>query len=96
MSSLTGDDWRNLDEVLDRKLKPLHEAIKESGTKVHRLDTAVSLLRAGSPHKCAEEIEKHEAGSWSHNPKKAMGLAAAVLGIVEGVREFFHHIGGVK
>lgn len=90
MSGLTGDDWRNLNEILDRKLQPLHEAIKESGSKVHRMDVDMMLLKAGSPHKCDEAIKAHEKDSWSHNPYKAGAAGLTIIGLIEGIRKFFH------
>lgn len=87
---MTGEDWQALDAMLDRKLSPLHEAIKDSGSRVQKLDGRVQRLEDGSPHKCAEEIQKHEESSWSHNPRKAIGLGAGVVAIIEGVRAFFH------
>lgn len=65
----------------------LTESMKDIGSKVRHLE----VKDATSSHKCAEEIQKHEESAWSHNPKKAMGLVGAILGIVEGIRGFFHH-----
>jgi hypothetical protein len=75
---------------LETKFSALHGEIKEQGSKVHRLDTDVKLLKAGSPHKCAEEIQRHEESSWTHNPRKAISLGASIVAIMEGVRAFFH------
>lgn len=75
---------------LETKFQAVHTEIREQGSKVHKLDTRMIQLEAGSPHKCDEAIKAHEEGSWSHNPYKATGLFGGILGIVEGVRAFFH------
>jgi hypothetical protein len=90
MSGLTGDDWRNLDEVLERKLKPLHDTIKESGSKVWKLEGRLQRVEDGSPHKCDEAIKAHETASWSHNPYKAGAAGLTIIGLIEGLRKFFH------
>ena len=75
---------------LEGKFTSIHHEIKEQGSKVHKLESKVFLIEAGSPHKCDESIKAHEDGSWSHNPKKAIGLGASLLALVEGARAFFH------
>jgi hypothetical protein len=76
---------------LEGKFSSLQQEIKESGSKIHKLDTEMRLMKAGSPHKCAEEILRHEVSSWSHNPKKAIGLGVSIIGLVEGVKALFFH-----
>jgi hypothetical protein len=62
------------------------------GMKGHSDEIAqLKLKDAGAHHKCAEEIRLHEERSWAHDPKKALGLAGMLLGIVETVRGFFFH-----
>lgn len=61
------------------------------GVKKANSDIAtMKLSEAGNPHRCEDAIKLHEESAWSHNPKKALTLAGAVIGIVEGVRGFFH------
>lgn len=86
MSGLTDGDR----QWLEGKFTDVHRKIEDRDSRVNHLKTEVELLKAGSPHKCAEEIAKHEAGAWSHNPKKALSLAALIVGIVEGIRKFLH------
>jgi hypothetical protein len=75
---------------LETKFTNLHAEINKQGSKVYHLESAIELLKAGSPHKCAEEIQKHEDSSWSHNPKKAIGLGASIVAALEGIRAMFH------
>lgn len=84
--ALSDQDWQRL----DHKFEALHQEIKESGSKVHKIDARLIQLEASSPHKCEEAVQKHEAGAWSHNPKKAITLGASILGLWEGVRTFLH------
>jgi hypothetical protein len=39
---------------------------------------------------CRQEIGRHESGSWSHNPKRALTLGALVIGVIEGIRKWLH------
>lgn len=64
----------------------LTKGLKDIGSEVVKM----KLKDASSTHQCAEEIKKHEESAWSHNPKKAIGIAATLLGLVEGIRGFFH------
>jgi hypothetical protein len=73
---------------LETRFKALEEKIESRDSKVNDMRIDVELLKGG--HKCTEEIQKHEAGSWAHSPYKAGGLIAAVVGIVEGVKKFLH------
>ena len=84
--ALSVDDWNRL----DRKFEALHAEIKEQGSKVYKMEGKLAVLESGSPHKCAEEIQKHEAGAWTHNPRKAVGLLATIATVWEGIRAFFH------
>jgi len=38
----------------------------------------------------SDSIKKHESGSWSHNPKRALTLGALVVGLIEGIRKLLH------
>lgn len=84
--ALSDGDWTRLDQ----KFAAVHEEIKSSGSKIHRLEVDLVALKAGSPHKCEEAIKAHEDGAWTHNPKKAISLLATIVGIGEGIRAFFH------
>lgn len=58
-------------------------------TTIGDLKLKVLTLEIGSAHKCADAIQKHEAGSWAHSPYKAGGLLVAIFGVVEGVKKIF-------
>lgn len=64
-------------EKMQALLKTQREEFKED----------VKLICKGQ---IAEAVEKHESGAWSHNPRKALTLAALLVGIIEGIRKFFH------
>lgn len=84
--ALSESDWRRLDSAFTE----IKEQIRESGSKIHNLDKRLLLVEEGSPHKCAEAVQFHERDSWSHNPKKALGLGISIVGIIETIRAFFH------
>lgn len=87
MSGLSDSDWSRL----ETRFKALEDKIDGKESKITSLRIDVETMKANSPHKCTEAIERHEAGSWSHNPKKAISLGVMVLGAVEAVRKFFGH-----
>lgn len=64
----------------------LANGVKDLGSEVVRM----KLSEAGNPHRCEDAIKLHEESAWSHNPKKALTLAGAIIGIVESVRGFLH------
>jgi hypothetical protein len=74
---------------LETRFKALEDKIVGQATDVGDLKLKVLTLELGSPHRCTEEIKKHEAGSWSHNPYKASGLIAGILGAVEAAKKIF-------
>jgi hypothetical protein len=71
--------------------KVLEEKIDGKESKITGLRIDVETMKANNPHKCTEEIAKHEASSWSHNPYKAGGLLASIFAVVEGAKKFFGH-----
>lgn len=83
---LSDGDWVRL----DHKFESLRQEIKDQGSKVHKIDARVIGLEAGSPHKCAEAVKAHEKDSLVHNPYKAAGLGFSLVGVIEGIRAFFH------
>jgi hypothetical protein len=76
---------------METRFRSLEEKIENRDSKINDMKIDVELLKGSSGHKCTEEIQKHEAGSWAHSPYKASGLIAAVVGIVEGAKKFFGH-----
>ncbi len=74
---------------LETRFKNLQDDIRGQASGLSNLREKVIGLELGSVHKCADAIEKHEAGSWAHSPYKAGGLLVAVVGVVEGVKKFF-------
>jgi hypothetical protein len=74
---------------LETRFKAILDKQGDQDTRIGDLQLEVVTLEVGSAHKCAAAIEKHEAGSWSHNPYKAGGFVAALVGIVEGARKIF-------
>jgi hypothetical protein len=87
MSGLSDGDR----QWLETRFRELTDKIERKDSKVDAIKIDVELLKGNAPHKCTEEIAKHEAASWSHNPKKAISLGMLVLGGVEAVRKFFGH-----
>lgn len=83
---LSDADWARL----DHRFEALHQEIKESGSKVHKLDGRLIALEQGASHTCDAAIKAHEGGSWAHNPYKATGLLAGIVAIWEGVRTYLH------
>lgn len=75
---------------LESRFRSLEEKMEKRDSAVTDLKIAVGLLKGDSGHQCVEEIKKHEAGSWAHSPYKAGGLIAAIVGVVEGAKKFFH------
>lgn len=77
---------------LETRFRQISDEIKSHATEVGDLKLKVNTLEVGAVHKCAEEIQKHEASSWAHSPYKAGGLLVAIFGIVESVKKvFFGH-----
>lgn len=75
---------------LETRFKTLHDEIKGHASSIGDLRLKINTLEIGSAHKCAEEISKHEATSWAHNPYKAAGLIASIVGAYEGVKRIFN------
>jgi hypothetical protein len=76
---------------LESRFKSLEEKIDGKESKITSLRIDVETMKANNPHRCTEEIAKHEAASWSHNPYKAGGLLASIFAVVEGAKKFFGH-----
>ncbi len=76
---------------LEARFSELRSEIKGQENKIGDLRIDVTTLRLGNVHKCSESIQKHEASSWAHNPYKASGLLAGVLGVFEAAKKFFGH-----
>lgn len=74
---------------LETRFKALEDKISGHASDVGELKLQVRTLEVGAVHKCAEEIQKHEASSWAHNHYKAGGLLVTVFGIVEGIKKIF-------
>lgn len=74
---------------LETRFKSLEDKISGQASSIGDLKIKVNTLEVGGVHKCAEEIQKHEAGSWAHSPYKAGGLLVAIFGVVEGVKKIF-------
>lgn len=86
MSGLSDSDWTRL----ETRFAELREELKGNESNIHKLDVRVNNLEVGKVHNCAEAIGKHEEKSWAHNPYKATGLVAGVIGAIESLRKFFH------
>ena len=76
---------------METRFKSLEEKIEKRDASINTIKIDVELLKSSGQHKCIEEIGKHEASSWAHNPYKAGGLIATVLGIFEAAKKFFVH-----
>lgn len=76
---------------LETRFTELKREIRGQDSKIGDLRIDVNTLKIAAPHKCTEAIERHEARSWSHNPYKASGLLASVVGVVEMVKKFLSH-----
>jgi hypothetical protein len=76
---------------LESRFRELADVMRGQDSKIGDLRIDVNTLKLNAPHKCTAEIQKHEAGSWAHNPYKASGLMAAVLGVFEAAKRFFGH-----
>jgi hypothetical protein len=74
---------------LETRFQAILDKQGKQDTRVGDLELKIVTLDLGSAHKCSDAIQKHEAGSWSHNPYKAGGLLVTIFGIVEGVKKFF-------
>lgn len=73
---------------LETRFKNLTDEIRGHASSIGDLKLKINTLEVGSAHKCAEEIQKHEASSWAHNHIKAGGALVTIFGIVEGVKKF--------
>lgn len=76
---------------LEVRFSEIRSEVKGQDNKIGDLRIDVNTLKVSSPHKCTEEIAKHEASSWAHNPYKAGGLLGAIFTAVEGAKKFFGH-----
>lgn len=83
---LSDADWRRFDKAIDE----LKTEIKDSGSKVHKLETRVQRIEDGSPHKCEEIVKLHEDSSIAHNPRKVIPIIGGLITVIEGFRKFFH------
>jgi chromosome segregation ATPase len=68
--------------------KSLVEGLKSVGSAVNHL----KIGEASTPHKCEEEIKKHEWNSAAHNPKKFLGLLALVSAGIAAAGKILHSI----
>lgn len=84
--ALSESDWRRLDSAFTE----IKEQIKDSGSKIHKLDKRLLLIEEGSPHKCDAAIKAHELASLTHNPKKALTMLGVIIAMIEGIRSIFH------
>lgn len=75
---------------LEDKFSILHKRISEEDSKVHKLDVRTTLLEKGSLNECSAAIAKHVKDSVAHNPVKAVGLIAGIIGLFEAAKKFFH------
>jgi hypothetical protein len=87
MSGLSDGDR----QWLETRFRELTDKIEKKDSKVSSLEIDVTTLKLNAPHKCTEAIERHERGSWAHNPMKASALLGAIVGVYEGVKKFFGH-----
>ena len=84
-SKLTHDDWQRL----DFKFEAIHQRFTDEGSKLHKLDLRVGSLEQGSSHSCLAAIKAHNDESISHNPIKAIGFWAVVLGAIEIIKKLW-------
>jgi hypothetical protein len=76
---------------LETRFRAIEDKVEKKDSKVQDLEIKLAMLNVGSVHKCSEAIEAHESKSWAHNPYKATGLLAGVIGVLEGVKKFLGH-----
>lgn len=84
-SGLSDSDWQRL----ETRFKALEDKVDGKESKIHKLDLEINTLKLGSVHRCSDAVQKHEAQSWAHNPYKASGLIAGILGVFESAKKFF-------
>jgi hypothetical protein len=76
---------------LETRFREIADVCRGQQSQLNDVKIDVNTLKTAAPHRCTEEIAKHEAASWAHNPYKAGGLIASIVGIVEGVKKFISH-----
>ena len=84
-SKLSYDDWNRL----DKKFDAINEKIDGTGSRIHKIDLRVAHLEQGAVSVVSDAMRDHNDGSIMHNPIKAIGFWAVVLGAIEIIKKLW-------